>query len=156
VSCGSTGWAGCGTIAIRVPSPALSDHDRVFGWLALPGRGQASKDAEIMLPGQEVAVLRRQVRRPGLAGRAGGAGPAAARRAARREGNGQQVHRPGMDSRPVQDGQQPVASPHRARGEPGFGHWLRMLFSGEDGSRVAALPPGAGADGAGGREELRG
>src|ERR1017187_8261528 len=37
---------------------------RVFGWLALVGRGQASKDAEIMLLQHEVAVLWRQVTRP--------------------------------------------------------------------------------------------
>ena len=37
---------------------------RVFGWLALPGRGQASKDAEIMVVRHEVAVLRGQVTRP--------------------------------------------------------------------------------------------
>jgi putative transposase len=37
---------------------------RVFGWLALLGRGQASKDAEIMLLQHEVAVLWRQVTRP--------------------------------------------------------------------------------------------
>src|SRR6266536_54038 len=37
---------------------------RVFGWLALLGRGQASKDAEIMMLRHEVAVLRRKVARP--------------------------------------------------------------------------------------------
>jgi hypothetical protein len=45
---------------------------RVFGWLVLPGRSQASKDAEIMALRHEVAVLRRQVTQPGpdWAGRA--------------------------------------------------------------------------------------
>jgi putative transposase len=31
---------------------------RVFGWLALPGRSQASKDAEIVALRHEVTVLR--------------------------------------------------------------------------------------------------
>jgi putative transposase len=39
---------------------------RVFGWLALLGRSQASKDAEIMVLRHEVTVLRRQVARPKL------------------------------------------------------------------------------------------
>jgi putative transposase len=37
---------------------------RVFGWLLLLGRGQASKNAEIMVFRHEVTVLRRQVARP--------------------------------------------------------------------------------------------
>ena len=37
---------------------------RVFGWLVLLGRSQASKDAEIMILRHEIAVLRRQVAQP--------------------------------------------------------------------------------------------
>ena len=37
---------------------------RVFGWLVLPGRSLASKDAEITVLRHEVMVLRRQVARP--------------------------------------------------------------------------------------------
>jgi putative transposase len=37
---------------------------RVFGWLALPGRSDASKDVQILVLRHEVAVLRRQVTRP--------------------------------------------------------------------------------------------
>jgi putative transposase len=37
---------------------------RVFGWLVLLGRSQASKDAEVMVLRHEVMVLRRQVARP--------------------------------------------------------------------------------------------
>ena len=37
---------------------------RVFSWLVLLGRSQASKDAEIMILRHEVTVLRRQVARP--------------------------------------------------------------------------------------------
>ena len=34
---------------------------RVFGWLVLLSRSEASKDAEIMILRHEIAVLRRQV-----------------------------------------------------------------------------------------------
>ena len=37
---------------------------RIFGWLLLLGRSQASKDVEIMVRRHEVVVLRRQVGRP--------------------------------------------------------------------------------------------
>jgi putative transposase len=37
---------------------------RIFGWLLLLGRSQASKDAEIMVLRHEVTVLRRQIARP--------------------------------------------------------------------------------------------
>jgi putative transposase len=37
---------------------------RVFGWLALLARSDAAKDAEILAPRHEVAVLRRQVAHP--------------------------------------------------------------------------------------------
>jgi putative transposase len=37
---------------------------RVFGWLLLLSRSQASKDAEIMVLRHEVTVLRRQFTRP--------------------------------------------------------------------------------------------
>ena len=60
---------------------------RVFGWLLLLGRGQGSKDAEILMLLHEVTVLRRQVTRAkaglGRPGGPGGTGQAAASRAAR-------------------------------------------------------------------------
>ena len=37
---------------------------RVFGWLVLLGRSEASKDTEIMMLRHEVTVLRRQVACP--------------------------------------------------------------------------------------------
>jgi hypothetical protein len=49
---------------------------RVFGWLALPARSDRAKDAEILIPRHQVAVLQRQVKNPRLPG-AGRAIPAA-------------------------------------------------------------------------------
>jgi putative transposase len=37
---------------------------QLLGWLALLARGQASKNAEILVLRHEVAVLRRQITRP--------------------------------------------------------------------------------------------
>src|ERR1700722_17303242 len=37
---------------------------RLCGWLVLPGRSSASKDAELLVPRNEVAVLRRTHPRP--------------------------------------------------------------------------------------------
>ena len=44
---------------------------RVFDWLLLLGRSQASKDAEIMVLRHEITVLRRQVGRPNRTGPTG-------------------------------------------------------------------------------------
>ena len=48
------------------PTPLL-DLVSVLGWLELLARGQASKNAELLVLRQEVAVLRRQVTSPRLA-----------------------------------------------------------------------------------------
>jgi putative transposase len=39
---------------------------RLCGWLVLPGRSSASKDAELLVLRHEVAALRRTSPRPGL------------------------------------------------------------------------------------------
>jgi hypothetical protein len=68
------GEAGSRAVLIRLVYLVMTRvvMTRVFGWLLLLGRGQAFKDAEIMVLRHEVAVLRRQATRPGpdCAGRA--------------------------------------------------------------------------------------
>jgi hypothetical protein len=51
---------------IHVFSPALPDLRPAGSWLVLPGRSPASKDAELLAPRHEVAVLRRRNPRPRL------------------------------------------------------------------------------------------
>ncbi len=49
---------------------------RVFGWLALPARKDAAKDAEILILRHEITVLRRQLARwLGTDALSGGNGP---------------------------------------------------------------------------------
>jgi hypothetical protein len=48
---------------------------RLTGWMALLARSSASKDAELLVLRQEVAVLRRQHPSPAWAGRPDGAAP---------------------------------------------------------------------------------
>src|SRR6516225_3127295 len=53
----------CHTLSARAHPSRLPLMIRVLGWLALPARGDAAKDAEILVLGHLVAVLRRQVAR---------------------------------------------------------------------------------------------
>ena len=53
-SCDLAGQAGCGRIAARACPSAVFDQVRAIGWLAVLGRSQASKDAEILVLRHEV------------------------------------------------------------------------------------------------------
>jgi hypothetical protein len=50
----------------RVPPSAYLIFIRLCGWLVLLGRSAASKNAELLVPRHEVAVLRRTNPRPRL------------------------------------------------------------------------------------------
>lgn len=54
-------WSTLGGCAYR---SRLFVHCRVFGWLVLLSPSHAAKDAEILVLGHEVAILRRQFARP--------------------------------------------------------------------------------------------
>jgi hypothetical protein len=92
---------------------------RVFGWLLLLSRGQASKDAEIMVVRHEVTVLRRQATRPepdwarpGHRGRARKATASrAARPPARHTGHAAGLTPPVPAENPVHGSDQQVCSP---------------------------------------------
>ncbi len=57
------GWQHCGIVTVRM---LYLMFVRLTGWMALLARSAASKDAELLVLRHEVAVLRRQNRRPKL------------------------------------------------------------------------------------------
>ena len=103
---------------------------RVFGWLLLLGRSQASKDVQIMVLRHEVTVLRRQVARPqarlGRPGGPGGARPATASRTAR-PSDRRAGHAAGLAPPPDQtqlDIPEPVRPPVDEQGDSGMAPFL--------------------------------
>jgi hypothetical protein len=62
---GDRALLGCGIVG-RDREVVVLLMVRVFGWLVLYVRSDAGKDAEILVLRHQVAVLRRQVKRPRL------------------------------------------------------------------------------------------